>query len=110
MLLVDDAESFDDGDGALAGLLSSPAPGLHLIAAGRSDTLRSLYGHWTTVLRRSKTGLLLRPDVDLDGDLLGTTLPRRAPVRLGTGRGYLVHDGELDLVQVAAVDPPGPAR
>ena len=45
--------------------------------------------------------MLLRPNIDLDGDLLGVTLPRRAPVRLGVGRGYLIHNGEWDIVQVA---------
>ncbi|MCU1692780.1 MAG: putative FtsK/SpoIIIE family protein [Frankiales bacterium] len=101
VLLVDDAEGFDDGDGALAGLLGAGLPDLHVVAAGRPDAVRTLYGHWTSTVRKSKTGLLLRPDVDMDGDLVGAVLPRRAPVRLGTGRGYLVHDGGLDLLQVA---------
>ncbi|GIF07977.1 FtsK/SpoIIIE domain-containing protein [Actinoplanes siamensis] len=102
VLLLDDAETFDDADGAIAGLLGAARPDLHVIAAGRSDSLRTLYGHWTQTLRRSKVGLLLRPNIDLDGDLLGVTLPRRAPVRLGPGRGYLVHNGEWDIVQTAA--------
>jgi S-DNA-T family DNA segregation ATPase FtsK/SpoIIIE len=101
VLLIDDAEGFDDADGAIAGLLAAGRPDLHVIAAGRSDTLRTLYGHWTQTVRRSKTGVLLRPNIDLDGDLLGVTLPRRAPVRLGAGRGYLIHNGEWDIVQLA---------
>jgi DNA segregation ATPase FtsK/SpoIIIE, S-DNA-T family len=99
VLLIDDAEGFDDADGAVAGLLAAGRPDLHVIAAGRSDSLRSLYGHWTQTVRRSKTGVLLRPNID--GDLLGVTLPRRSPVRLGVGRGYLVHNGEWDIVQMA---------
>jgi S-DNA-T family DNA segregation ATPase FtsK/SpoIIIE len=101
VLFIDDAETFDDTDGAIAGLLTAGRPDLHVLAAGRSDSLRSLYGHWTVTVRRSKTGLLLRPNIDLDGDLLGVTLPRRAPVRLGVGRGYLIHNGDWDIVQVA---------
>jgi S-DNA-T family DNA segregation ATPase FtsK/SpoIIIE len=101
VLLIDDAEAFDDADGAIAGLLGAARPDLHVIAAGRADALRTLYGHWTQTIRRSKAGLLLRPNIDLDGDLLGVTLPRRSPVRLGVGRGYLVHNGEWDIVQVA---------
>ncbi len=100
-VLIDDAEGFDDADGAIAGLLSARRPHLHVVAAARADSLRSLYGHWTTDVRRSKVGLLLRPDVDLDGDLLGAGLPRRAPVPLTAGRGYLVHNGESEIVQVA---------
>ena len=42
VLLIDDAEQFDDGDGAIAGLLSAGRPDLHVIAAGRSDTLRAV--------------------------------------------------------------------
>ena len=106
VLFIDDAEAFDDTDGAIAGLLSAGRPDLHVIAAGRSDSLRSLYGHWTVTVRRSKTGLLLRPNIDLDGDLLGVTLPRRSPVRLSVGRGYLIHNGDWDIVQVAR--PPLP--
>ncbi|KUL25129.1 FtsK/SpoIIIE domain-containing protein [Actinoplanes awajinensis] len=101
VLFIDDAEGFDDTDSAIAGLLSAGRPDLHVIVAGRSDALRTLYGHWTQTVRRSKVGLLLRPNVDLDGDLLGVTLPRRAPVRLGPGRGYLIHNGEWDIVQAA---------
>ncbi|MDI6104800.1 FtsK/SpoIIIE domain-containing protein [Actinoplanes sp. NEAU-A12] len=102
VVLIDDAESFDDADSAIAGLFSSGRPDLHVIAAGRSDSLRTLYGHWTSTVRRSKTGLLLRPNVDLDGDLLGVTLPRRTPVRMTIGRGYAANNGELDMIQVAA--------
>jgi S-DNA-T family DNA segregation ATPase FtsK/SpoIIIE len=87
---------------AIAGLLAANRPDLHVVAAGRSDALRSGYGHWTQAVRRSKAGILLRPNIDLDGDLLGMTLPRRAPVRLGVGRGYLIHNGEWDILQIAA--------
>ncbi len=107
VLLLDDAEGFDDDDSALAALVTAPGPALHVVAAGRSDTLRTLYAHWTTKVRRSKTGLLLRPSVDLDGDLLGATLPRRAPVALTTARGYLVADGGVALVQAATMPMPG---
>ena len=76
------------------------------MAAGRAEALRSLYGHWTQRVRRCRTGLLLRPHVDLDGDLLGVALPRRSPVELGTARGYLVNAGEVRLVQAATPDDP----
>jgi DNA segregation ATPase FtsK/SpoIIIE, S-DNA-T family len=46
-------------------------------------------------------GLLLRPNIDYDGELVGANLPRRAPVQMIPGRGYLAHNGELDIVQVA---------
>jgi hypothetical protein len=76
-------------------------------ASARADSLRTLYGHWTTELRRSKVGLLLRPNPDFDGDLVGATLPRRAPVQMTAGRGYLSHNGEIEIAQVAMPDGGG---
>jgi S-DNA-T family DNA segregation ATPase FtsK/SpoIIIE len=110
VVLIDDAEDFDDADGAIVGLLSTAHPDLHLIAAGRSEALRALYGHWTKTVARSKTGVLLRPNIDFDGDLLGAALPRRAPVRMVVGRGYAVNSGEVEVVQVGTfeVGPPYP--
>jgi S-DNA-T family DNA segregation ATPase FtsK/SpoIIIE len=101
VLLVDDAEGIDDADGAIGGLLSAGRPDLHVVAAARADSLRTLYSHWTKEVQRSKVGLLLRPNIDYDGDLVGASLPRRAPVQMVTGRGYLAHNGELEIVQVA---------
>ncbi|MGI9096949.1 MAG: FtsK/SpoIIIE domain-containing protein [Solirubrobacteraceae bacterium] len=101
VLFVDDAEAFEDVDEAIQGLLAAARPDLHVIAAGRSDSLRSLYRHWTQTVRRSKNGLLLRPNIDMDGELAGVTLPRRSPVPMVVGRGYLAQNGELEIVQVA---------
>lgn len=102
LLLVDDAERFDDGDQALASLLASERPGLCVVAAGRSVDLRSLYSHWTRAVRKSRCGVVLQPDVDYDGELLGVALPRRAPVALTVGRGYAASGGAVRLVQTAS--------
>ncbi len=101
VLLVDDAERVDD-DGTLAALVGAAGCRVHVVAAGRSDVVRSLYGHWTAAVRRARLGVLLQPDVDVDGDLLGAVLPRRQPVAPVPGRGYLVVDGRPELVQLAA--------
>jgi DNA segregation ATPase FtsK/SpoIIIE, S-DNA-T family len=101
LLLVDDAESLGDSGGVLERLSTSEHPGLLFVAAGRNDGIRTGYSHWTRPLRRSKLGVLLRPDVDLDGDILGASLPRRAPVAMVPGRGYVVNSGEAELIQVA---------
>ena len=103
VLLVDDAERVDD-DGTLAALVAAVRPRLHVVAAGRPDVVRSLYGHWTAAVRRSRLGILLQPDLDVDGDLLGAVLPRRQPVAPLPGRGHLVVDGRPELVQLAAPD------
>jgi S-DNA-T family DNA segregation ATPase FtsK/SpoIIIE len=101
LVLVDDAESLDDSGGVLERLSTSDQPGVLFVAAGRNDGIRTGYSHWTRPLRRSKLGVLLRPDVDLDGDILGASLPRRAPVAMVPGRGYAVNSGEAELIQVA---------
>ena len=103
-LLLDDAELVDDPDRALAGVLARAEPGLCVVAAGRADALRMGYGHWTQLVRRSRLGVLLQPDVLVDGDLLGVTLPRHRPVPHLPGRGYLVGDGRVELVQLAIDD------
>jgi S-DNA-T family DNA segregation ATPase FtsK/SpoIIIE len=101
VVLVDDAESTANSVDAMVGLLQSPDSGALVVAAGRPEVLRGGFSHWTRTLRHSKLGVLLRPNPDLDGELLGTLLPRRAPVPMVAGRGYLVVDGEAQLVHLA---------
>ena len=101
LLLIDDAEQFDDSDKSINSLIESGMPTLHIVAAGRSDDLRSLYSHWTKTLRKSRCGILLQPNVDYDGDLLGARLPRRATVPMTVGRGYMCMSGTVELVQTA---------
>jgi S-DNA-T family DNA segregation ATPase FtsK/SpoIIIE len=101
LLLVDDADTVEDDLGVLDRWLSAAVPGHHLVAAGRADALRRTYGHWTQRARDSRCGILLAPDHDLDGDLLGTTLPRHDRLAALPGRGYLVIDGIAGGVQVA---------
>ena len=101
LVLVDDADLMEDDHGGFTALLGLRRPDLHVIASGRAEALRSQYAHWTRALRASRAGVLLQPDPDLDGDLLGTRLPRRAPVRLIRGRGYLVTGGDTEAAQIA---------
>jgi len=98
IVLVDDAERLDGAH--LVGLVERSPSGVHVVAAGRGSRLRTAYGHWTVAVRRSRIGLALRPDVELDGDLWSVNLPR-SPRDLPPGRGYLVHEGHVELVQVA---------
>jgi S-DNA-T family DNA segregation ATPase FtsK/SpoIIIE len=100
-VLVDDAEGLDDMTGTLERLAGDGLPALHIVAAGRAEVVRGLYNHWTKIVRRSRLGVLLRPNLDLDGDLLGTTLPRRVGVPLVPGRGFVVVDGAPRLAHLA---------
>jgi S-DNA-T family DNA segregation ATPase FtsK/SpoIIIE len=101
LLLVDDAEAVDDPGGRLAALAAGARPGTCIVAAGRPDALRQLYGHWTTVVRRSRIGVVHTGGSELDGDLLGAVLPRRTPVPARPGLAWLVSDGRVHLLQVA---------
>jgi S-DNA-T family DNA segregation ATPase FtsK/SpoIIIE len=98
-LLIDDAERFEDSDQSIAGVVASGQPGLCVIAAGRAADLRGLYTHWTKTVRKSRLGVLLQPDINYDGELLGTALPRKSPVALTAGRGYIGVGGQLALIQ-----------
>jgi S-DNA-T family DNA segregation ATPase FtsK/SpoIIIE len=103
-VFVDDAPSVDDGDGVLMAALRSGRPDLHVVAAGRGDDVRAAYGHWLRIVRQSRTGVLLQPDLAADGDLLGVRLPRRLAVPLVPGRGFVVEDGQAALLQLAAAE------
>lgn len=99
VLLVDDADRLSDHDAAFEEFLRAVSPQHHLVFAGRAAELRSRYLHWTTDARAARTGILLQPDTDLDGELFGVRLPRRAPVQITPGRGYLCVSGSGVLVQ-----------
>jgi len=101
VLLIDDADTFDDDMGSIASLVNAHRPGVHLFVAGRADTLRRSFGHWTQAVRASRSGILLVPDIDLDGDLLSVELPRTQRPLPVAGRGFLAFDGQVTGVQVA---------
>ncbi|HRB02649.1 MAG TPA: FtsK/SpoIIIE domain-containing protein [Ilumatobacteraceae bacterium] len=101
LLLVDDAEMVDDPGGRLAALAAGARSNTCIVAAGRPDALRQLYGHWTTVVRRSRCGVVLTGGSDLDGDLLGVVLPRRIPVPARPGLAWSVSSGIATLTQIA---------
>ncbi len=98
-VLVDDVRWCGDDD-LLADLVAARAD-LHLVVTGRPDEVRGGFGAWQRTLRTSETGILLQPDLALDGDLLGTTLPRHLRTAIGPGRGFVVNAGEAELVQFA---------
>jgi S-DNA-T family DNA segregation ATPase FtsK/SpoIIIE len=62
---------------------------------------RSAYAPWIRDIRKDGHGILLDPDLDIDGDVLGVRLPRRSKPVFPPGRGYYVSNGVVQLVQVA---------
>ena len=101
LVVIDDAERIDDASGALSRLVADRRSGVLVVAAARPDTLRTLYGHWTAVVRRSRTGLLMAGCTDVDGDLLGELLPRTPPIPARPGLAWIVSAGGRSLAQVA---------
>ncbi len=104
VLLIDDADTFDDVNGALTALLSGRGgdgePEFHAIVAGRTDRLLGSYGHWSAAVRASRTGVLLCPEI-LDGDLFSLQLPARTELTALPGRGWLVAAGSRQMCQAA---------
>lgn len=103
LVLVDDAERIDDPTGAMAALLTSGGGAVGdvvVVAAVNATTARTMYQHWTRLLRRSRLALLLAPDADRDSEFAGRPLPRRLLVAPAPGRGWLVHGDDLTAVQV----------
>ena len=105
LVLIDDAETVGDPDGALKALASDSRPSLHIVAAGRADRLRTAYGHWTSEIRFSRTGVLLQP-TPLDGDLFTIQLPTRPTLPSLPGRGYLIQNGQPSIIQIAHYGDP----
>jgi S-DNA-T family DNA segregation ATPase FtsK/SpoIIIE len=104
LLLVDDADTIPDGLGVIDRFIAKAGPGRHLIAAGRNDGVRRQFGLWTQRVREGRCGVLLVPDHELDGDLLGSPLPRQHRMAPLPGRGYLVSDGRMEGVQLVLAD------
>jgi S-DNA-T family DNA segregation ATPase FtsK/SpoIIIE len=100
LVVVDDAERVDDPDGALGRQVA--APGVTFAIAARLEAVRVAYGHWTREVTRSRCGLIMTSMGDIDGELLGVTLPRRSSVPARPGLAWLVDQGGHRLVQVAA--------
>ena len=107
VVFVDDATELAEGLAApsLDALLArSRDEDIRLIAAAETNAAQRLFGGWLRDLRTEGRGLLLTPNVETDGDLLGVRLPRRGRGPFPPGRGFLVLRGASRLVQVAG-DP-----
>jgi DNA segregation ATPase FtsK/SpoIIIE, S-DNA-T family len=105
VLVVDDGEELAESSAAVA-LETIVRRGrdldLRVLCACERQAAQRAFGGWLRELRKEEHGLLLAPDADVDGDLLGVRLPRRTNPVFPQGRGYLVERGTIELVQVAA--------
>lgn len=104
IIVIDDGDELLESTGAFAleKLVRSGRDGnVRVVAALENHALRRSFGGWGAEIRKDKHGLLLDPDHDVDGDLLGCRLPRRPKKPFPPGRGYLVRRGAFTLIQVA---------
>jgi S-DNA-T family DNA segregation ATPase FtsK/SpoIIIE len=104
LVVLDDAERIDDHDGRLRLLVAQP--GVTFAVAVRLEAVRVAYGHWTREVARTRCGLIMTSMGDVDGELLGATLPRRPPITPRPGLAWIIDQGGHRLVQVAARMPP----
>jgi S-DNA-T family DNA segregation ATPase FtsK/SpoIIIE len=103
LCFVDDADSLSDQAGAALEELARQArdhPVRFVAAVDNRWALRA-YGGLVPELRKSKQGVLLGPDIELDGDLVGTRLRTPFESLVGPGRGFLAQRGVSELVHVA---------
>ena len=102
VVLVDDAESLHAGgteDELVGWLRSGATPVRALLLAGCCAELAGQFRGLGTEARKNRLGLVLAPGGGIDGDLLGTRVPRGDELR--PGRGVFVRRGTLATVQVA---------
>jgi DNA segregation ATPase FtsK/SpoIIIE, S-DNA-T family len=100
----------DDGEELAESLGAAPLEGVvrrgrdvevRILAAAERSAAQRAFAGWLRELRKEEHGLLLDPDLDVDGDILGARLPRRSSLVFPPGRGYLIERGNVALVQVA---------
>jgi S-DNA-T family DNA segregation ATPase FtsK/SpoIIIE len=80
LVVIDDGEELADSLGA-APLENVVRRGrdleLRVVAAAERSAAQRAFAGWLRELRKEEHGLLLDPDLDVDGEILGTRLPRR---------------------------------
>lgn len=112
-IYLDSAADFSNGppsysNGAVEGkvlelLAACRRNGQLIVGEGETSTWQNGTS-LTTTFKNGRTGLLLQPDQG-DGDALRTALPRVQRRDFPPGRGFWIHSGHADRVQVPWVDP-----
>jgi S-DNA-T family DNA segregation ATPase FtsK/SpoIIIE len=109
VVLVDDAELLSDSpiSDALTGFVRAARDRSSALILGGTTTDLGGFRGFIPEVRKSRAGLLLCPSAPGDGDLLGARLPRTAVFAGPPGRGVLVAEWEMQIVQVP-FDDTGP--
>lgn len=104
VVLVDDAQEVADSGAGMALetiVRKGHDTGVRIVAAADPQSALRAYGGILSEVKKDKHGVLLSPDHETDGDVLGVRLPRRATGPYPAGRGYLVDDDGYELIQIA---------
>jgi hypothetical protein len=73
---------------------------IRVVAAVEMQAAGRTFSGWLSEIRKDEHGVLIDPQPDQDGAVLGVRLPKRTVASL-PGRGYFVRRGLIELVQVA---------
>ena len=103
LIVIDDAgELAESSVGSSLELILKRGRDAHVRVLASMETGQARhYAQWIREMRKDGRGMLLDPNQDLDGELLGARLPRRSNLVCPPGRGYVVIDGRVGLAQVA---------
>lgn len=107
LIVIDDLHDFanTDVDFAVRDVLKAARGGEWMVVvASDVEAARRAYDGALRDLRASKAGLLLQPDSEVDGDVVGVRLPRAVNAIWPPGRGYMVSGGTYDLCQVGIAE------
>ena len=108
LVVVDDLSELCDteADAALTELLRvAKEHPITVVGAVDNTVARRQYSGAIPEMRKDGLAVLLQPDTDNDGDLVGVTLPRRTRGAWPEGRGFLAERGTAELIHVALPDP-----
>lgn len=101
VVIVDDLDRLTDDRLDALDRLVAAGGSVRVVAAVDVTLARRSYGGVVDRLRRDRHALLLSPEHDLDGDLVGVRLPSSSTVAAAPGRGVLAFRGRCTPIQVA---------
>ncbi len=101
-VFVDDCEDLADGSFGMnmEGVMRNMKTSLHVIAAGDQGAFLRAYSGWLADVKKPKSGILFKPDPQMDGEILGVKIRMLPGQTFPVGRGFLCLDRESIQVQV----------
>jgi S-DNA-T family DNA segregation ATPase FtsK/SpoIIIE len=109
-VLVDDADVVHGSelDTALIDIIRGrPVGSFALVVAAPSDDIGTLLRGVAVEAKRAKQGVLLSPASSMDGNALGSGIPRNLLVRADPGRALFLFNGEWISLQIPIADRAG---